>query len=857
MSSRHKRNSRLVMIGVGILYGLTAIPPEELRLPLSPRLDEEGRVGFKYKEPGPSDPGGALRFRRLQMQDEKGEIPTDAMEKARRHVAQMKVGPLSTIKPDSWTWLGPGNIGGRIRSIAIQPTNPNEMWVGSVSGGIWRTGNVGASWHPVNDFMANLAVSTIIIDPVNSGNMYAGTGEGFSNIDAIQGAGVFKSTDSGVTWNQLMSTNNNNWFFVNRLAISPDGFTLLAATSPTFDANGNLLQNGGIWRSPDGGATWIRRTNAQTFDIDFHPTDSTLAIAGGDGIVQTSNDGGVTWNAATFNPVINPAPAVPNPLARRIEVAYAPSAPNTVYASVNQNLTGPPSVTYRGEIYLSTDGGSTFNRANTTDYLGGQGWYDNTVWVNPLDPTFVIVGGVHLWRSTDSGMNITQISDGSRDSGGTPISPHADHHVIVAQPGFNNTTNQRVFFGNDGGIYRTDIILTANLLQGWGEYNNQLGITQYYSAAGNASTGVIVGGTQDNGTLRYSGNTEGWSRMFGNDGGYCASDPTDSMFFYGESQNLAIHRSTDGGMSSSNIFTGISDANNSNNTNFIAPFFLDPNNPNTMLAGGINLWRSTNVKSIMPAPAWAVIKTALPPDVNGNNIPISAIVVSPITSNLIVVGHNNGDIYRTFNGTASPPTDWAKIDTATLPNRMVTRLTIDSTRATNWIYATFGGFGADNVYRTTDNGATWIDMTGTGATGLPSVPVRSLVFHPSNPNLLYVGTEMGVFTSDDGGVTWALPQNGPANVSVDELFWMGGDLIAATHGRGLYRASGGTYVDCNYIGTELGTFDQPFKTLTAALNVATTYRTIWLKPCTYTEPAIINKRVELRNLGGTAFITNP
>lgn len=726
------------------------------------------------------------------------------------------------------------------------------MWVGSVSGGIWRTDNGGDSWQPVNDFLANLAVSTMVINRANTDVMYAGTGEGFANVngnftDFIQGAGVFQSTDRGATWNQLASTNNANFFFVNRLAISPNGNTILAAT------------NTGIWRSTNGGTTWTQATLSQTFDIDFHPTDNSRAIAGGEGGAQLSTDGGQTWNAATFSPVINPQPTTPPPpapppqiLNRRIEVAYAPSAPGTVYASVHQAQTGAASGTYRGETYRSTDGGQTFNRVNTTDFLGGQGWYDNTIWVDPQDDRFVIVGGVHLWRSTDSGATFIQISDGSANSA------HADHHIIVAHPGFlTGTIFSTVYFGNDGGISRTPIVAAATTTSGWVEMNNNLGITQFYGAAGNATSGVIVGGTQDNGTLRFSGNTEGWTSMQGSDGGYCASDPTDGNFFYGETQNLGVVRSTDGGLTSAPISAGIADAGN--NTNFIAPLVLDPNDPNTLLAGGLSLWRSTDVKAATPI--WTQIKQPVTPPLPPNNdVRISAIAVSPIGSNIICVGHNNGNIFLTFNGTADSP-GWTQINTSALPTRMVTRLVIDSTRSpTSWIYATFGGFSADNVYRSTNLGVTWTDITGTGATGLPNVPVRSLVYHPRNSNLLYAGTEVGIFTSNNAGANWEPTQDGPANVSVDELFWMGADLIAATFGRGLYRASGGIYVDCNHTGVERGTFAEPFRTVSAAVNATTRYQTIWIKPCNYNETFLaspINRRLELRSLGGTAVIGRP
>jgi photosystem II stability/assembly factor-like uncharacterized protein len=860
---------------VTIAEGAATRTEAPLSLERGPKLAEQGQ-GYRESEDedednGPTNPDGAFRFRRLQLQDEKGEIPPDGLEKARQHVELMKAEQQKRIKvrpkvgeqpgipeigiaPDSWTWLGPGNVGGRIRSIVIQPANPNNMWVGSVGGGIWRTTNAGASWFPVNDFQANLAVSTMVINPVNTSVMYAGTGEGFGNADAIQGAGIFKSTDSGVTWNSLASTVNVNFFFVNRLAISTDGSTLLAATSPACcDSIGNTVP-GGIWRSTDGGTSWARSTcpnginpnapcaSAAT-DINFRPGDSSKAVVGELGAARFSFDGGRTWTAATFNPPIaNGGTQATN---GRVETASVLSSPAIVYASVNQN---------NGDVYRSNDGGQSYIRVNTgTNFFGakGNGWYHNSIWLNPQDADTVIVGGVDLWRGryTSPNLPLTQISRWQAAPGS---SAHADHHIIVAHPGFNNTTNRIVYFGNDGGIYRADDAATVVETSGWTNLNHNLGITQFYGAAGSAMSGNIIGGAQDNGTLTFNGNAQGWNAMSGGDGGYCASDPTDASYFYGEIQNLGIVRSMNGGANAGDISFGIGDANrNPAQANFIAPFVLDPTDPNIMLAGGWSLWRSNDVKSFIPAPTWSIIKSP-----NAGSIPISAIAVSPSTSNFILVGHNNGDIFLTFNGTDGLPT-WQQIDTPNLPNRIVTRLTIDNTRNPTWIYATFGGFAGDDVYRTTNLGATWVDVTGVGATGLPNVPVFSLVFHPSNPNVLYVGTEIGIFTSDDAGANWAPVQNGPANVSVQELFWMGGDLIAATHGRGLYRASGGVYVDCNYNGIQLGTFDLPFKTITAAVDASPTFRTIWIKPCTYFEPAIINRRVELRSLGGTAIIRRP
>lgn len=807
----------------------------------------------------------ALQFRRLRMQDQNGNIAADGWEKAREHMVRMRDVQLERaragaatrqpttkpeaagIRPDSWTWLGPGNIGGRIRSIVISPTDPESMWVGSVSGGIWHTTNAGASWFPVNGFLANLAVSTMVIDPVFPNNMYAGTGESFAGIGGnafdgaigLQGAGVLKSTDGGATWNQLASTNNPNWYYVNRLAHAPATGTILAATYT------------GLWRSTDGGASWTQAvvppnplagSPIATLDVAVARFDASRAIAGEFGRALYSVDGGVTFTPSTFTPPIGTNQSCAQmPLAGslRVEIAYAPSDATMVYAAVDQN---------QGDIYRSTDGGQTFSLVNTClTYLGGQGGYGNSIWVSPADPNFLVVGGISLYRSTNGGATFTMISNSP------PVSAHSDHHIIVAHPNFNNAGNRTVFFGNDGGIWKTDDVSAASVTGGWTALNHFLGITQFYGAAGNPTSGVIIGGTQDNGTPRSTGGTESWTQSisFGaGDGGFCAADPTDPHYLYGEHlfPSLRIERSADGGQTGTIISGGIPDIAK---TYPLAPIVLDANDPqaNTMVAGAVQLWRSTNVKAATPT--WTSIKPAA-------TYGITAVAVANGNANVICVGHGNGDIYLTTNGLSANPT-WTKIFSP-LSNHFVTRLVIDTSRTPYWIYAAFGGFVGNNVMRTIDLGANWKDITGVGATGLPDVPVYSMVIHPVFPDLLYVGTEVGVFTSEDAGATWELPQDGPVNVSIDDLFWMAGDLVAATFGRSMYRASGGIYVDGSNTGLQLGTSDHPFKTVAAGVNAVTTYAPIWIRPGHYNEPMTIgpmNHALELRSTGGTVTIGTP
>jgi photosystem II stability/assembly factor-like uncharacterized protein len=733
--------------------------------------------------PEEEDPAARAAWERLRLQDEHGRIPPNALINAYEQKKAMSFHPeawgeflpggattqgiqpeIAGISPAIWRSIGPGNVGGRIRSIVIHPTIPGTMWVGSLGGGVWKTTNGGTSWSTTTDFMANLVVACMVIDPTNPEVLYAGTGEKVGAVPGagLQGNGVFKTTDGGSTWTQLASTANNpDFYWVNRLAISRTNNQIFLAATET-----------GIFRSTNGGGTWTRRlTSCCVKDVRFHPSDGTKCIASDfNGNAYYSIDGGVTWPQADGFP----------PAVKRIELAYAKSDPAIVYA--HRGIQTPSNDC---QLYKSTDGGQTYALRNSSCCGGGR-WY-NALWVDPTNANTLVAGGINLWRSTNGGTDFTQISDSTRHPlSDHPDSVHADQHVIVNHPNYNGTSNAIVYFGNDGGIYRTDNVLTVTQRSGWVPLNHNLGITQFYGAAGNLTSGTIIGGTQDNGTVRYrtQGGSNAWTMMKGADGGFCAADQTDPNYFYGEFTNLKIYRSTDGGNTADYIYGGTGDARNAN---FIAPFVLDPNNPDTLLAGGASLWRSTNVKN--PRPSWTAIKS--PASTN-----ISAIAVAKGNSNIVWVGHNNGQVYYTTNGAAANPT-WSPAANG-LPPRFCTRITIDPQNS-NLVYATFGGFAPegfapDNVWKTTGYRAPWENIS----SRLPSAPVFSLVVSPSNSRALYIGTAVGIFASADGGATWSRGNDGPANAFVEELFWMGTQLVAATHGRGMFIAGSPLSFRANY-----------------------------------------------------------
>ena len=689
---------------------------------------------------------------------------------------------VAGLAATQWHWLGPGNIGGRTRSIVIHPTDPQRMLAASAGGGVWFTLNGGAHWDPVDDFMANLAVSCLAIDPSNPNLVYAGTGEGFGNGDALRGGGIFRIV-GGNSWQPIAAT--RGFSAVNRIAVSSDGKVVLAATPE------------GLVRSADTArATWTQVLTRPMADVKCHPRLAKRAVAGSraDGQAFFTTNGGTTWKAATHA----------GAWSGRVELTYARKNPDLVYASVEGS---------GGELWRSNDGGKTYQRRNTqgvdgkpVQYLGDQGWYGNVVWAgDPTDENLVIVGGVNLWRSTDGGNTLAEISTWWDDR-----SVHADHHAIVSHPGYDGLHNRSVFFGNDGGIFKAiDIHQPGTepqppFLQGWAELNNNYGVTQFYGGAVHAGSGRIVGGAQDNGTLCLASgsDSEHWTSWFGGDGGWCAADPGDPTVFYGEYVFLNIHRNTDGcATSDSNGDRYISGQfwNATNNSwawkpvpfqipdartqdaLFIAPFVLDPGNLNRLLAGGLSLWETTSAKAPntpTSGPRWQAIKPS-----TGHHI--TTVAVSPANSDVVWVGHEDGAVYRSVDASGGAPS-WQRRDHAgskpLTPNRYCTRIVPHATDVLV-AYVTFGGYVSDNVWVTRDGGTTW---TALGA-ALPAAPVQTLSVHPRRPQCVYIGTEVGVFGSEDGGATWSPTNQGPANVAIDELFWDGQTLLCATHGRGMYR----------------------------------------------------------------------
>ena len=713
----------------------------------------------------------ALRWRLLRQRDSNGTIPAGALLRANRvRVENLRALARAGRTGDealggTWRFRGPNNIGGRTRGIVIDPRDPKRILLGSATGGVFRTSNGGESWAPVDDFLPNLSTLSMAGDPNNPDVVYVGTGE------TVRGIGILRSTDFGQTWSHLPAT--ADWWSTWRIAVSPANSSRILAAVWRPDLHWGLAL------STDAGATWsvVGAKDGLAYTVLFRPGRPAEAVAGVEGWVlvdgawhwrarvQRSTDGGATWSDSTGF----------NPNGGRIELAYAASRPNIIYGHQN------------GQIWRSVDGGNTFAHHGALPTDTYQYGYNNCIWVSPTNPNFLVVGVDRPLRSRDGGKTFASISvwhDLTSD-------PHVDVHVLVGAPGFDGKKVRSLYLGTDGGFTVADDIFTVDRQKGWRTLNNGLASTQFYSGTGDAKSQIIVGGTQDNGTIRVTGSPTG-AFMAGGDGGWASVDPVDGIMFYASVQYLGgIVRSRSGSPNWYSIGDRLPEAA-SPHINFIAPVLIDPNSRERMFAGGLALWRSNNARRGTP-PSWTSIKPARP----GNPAqvyvpPISTIGLAKGHPGTIWVAHNDGHVYRTENGLAAQPT-WITVDDNAgldqLPDSRFPEEILIDRRDPRRVFISFGGYAENSVWRTDDAGVTWRPAMGEGELSLPPAPTAALAQHPLHPDWLYAGTDVGVFVSHDFGATWSATSEGPANVIVYQLEFLRGSsttLLAGTYGRGLW-----------------------------------------------------------------------
>jgi hypothetical protein len=687
-----------------------------------------------------------------------------------------------------WAERGPKSVGGRTRALMFDPNDPNKkkVWAGGVAGGLWFNPDITlptSAWQKVDDFWDNMAVSCIAADPVNSQIFYVGTGEGWFNSDVVVGAGIWKTTNGGTTWAKLPST--VGYSFVNDIIVRNEsgvGVVYAAVRSGTT-GTGFTAVNNGVFRSADGGAIWaqvlptsinqkaptdleISKDNAKIF------VGATPRFTGGVASIYTSTVGTTnTWTEVTFTGNEG-----------RVEIACAPSNQQVAYAVIEHN-------NKIGTMAKTTNGGTSWTAMNlpvdadlgipSTDFSRSQAWYDLIMAAHPTDENTVIVGAIDLFASSNGGTSWTQISKWSNNPNLNTLScalVHADQHALAFRPGFPN----EMIVGNDGGVYySSNIIGAASNPAAFSARNLNYNVTQFYSAAIHPTqTNIMVGGTQDNGTEKFTlpgmDNTTG---VMGGDGGMCFIDQVSPQFVIASTTNNNFRLSTDGGNTFSTTLID-DDATG----NFINQGEYD-SNLKILYTGksSTEIYRVLNVTTTRTLESVAI---ALGSDA-------STFRVSPhaTSSSNLYIGTEAGKLFKVVNAHTVPfsPANITNITGPSFPIGSISSIAFGATESQ--ILVTFSNYGVVSIWETRNGGTTWVNREG----DLPNMPVRWAEYHPHNFDQVYLATELGVWTTDNINVAspdWSSANGGLANVRTDmvRLRKSDGMIMAATHGRGVFTA---------------------------------------------------------------------
>lgn len=682
--------------------------------------------------------------------DENGYMvsPLKTFDEWNKWKAESARAQSKTTNASNWTFRGPdrspgGYYGiGRINVIAFHPTDTNTFWIGSGGGGAWKTTNNGLNWTVINDFLPVLGVSDIDFNPQNPNTIYLCTGD--RDASDTYSVGVLKSSDGGATWDTTgLKWDRTAFMLANSLVINP------------LDTNSlTLATNTGIFKSFDAGVTWTSMQKGSFKQVLYNPADTNVLYAAG--VTTSTNqvfrsvDGGSTWL---------PSSTFPNN--GRVEMAVTAADPKIVKAVVANSSNGLLGV------YNSVDSGATFTQifndgtncstnilasSPKGDKCGGQGWYDLTIAISPVDKNEVVIGGVNTWFSSDGGATWNNANQWTSSVPGITV-VHADKHFHLYHP-LKPTT---LFECNDGGVYFT----TDATGKFWNDISNGLGITQFYrnSVSGNAS--FVIGGSQDNGTKKLDNGV--YTELTGGDGMDNQIDYSDAKVFYTSQQYGELRRTINGGSSFTDISNKIPGGQPTGA--WVTPILIDPKVPTTIFAGFDKLYMSED-----RGDSWESITTVT----FGNKI------------QRIARGNNDTHIYFLANNRIYISRDYGKTweSRASSLAGTISDITVDPYDADH-IWVTFNGYNSTRV-------AEYTPANGWKAHNqqLPNVPVNCIAIDPADARL-YIGTDVGVFVKHPTETDWLPYNNSLPTVEVIDLGINNttGEIWAATYGRGMWKSS--------------------------------------------------------------------
>ncbi len=679
-------------------------------------------------------------------------------------VSAVRAGPAQASMVATWRSLGPFGFqtsgfygsspnadGGRIRAIAIHPTNPSIVYAASASGGVWRTENGGATWTPLTDNQCSLNNGSIAIDPVNPNIVYVGTGEPAQS----NGCGLLRSFDGGTSWTEingggvLAPVNGTQNTRAYRIRVAPS-----TAGSQTQSVVLYAASNG-LHRSTNSGTTWTTLLTGFVSDVEFDPADDNVvwAARAGQGSalngVYRSDNRGLTWQQVY----------TAQSTTQRIALAVSPAQPGSVWAAEVVNSRANKLVRLDGAsstaTTLSING--VYGGQQRLDF-GGQSTYNLVLEVDPQDANTIIFGGSRMYRSRNGGQSFNAIA----------YDLHVDWHAFEFAPSDPNV----IVAGNDGGVHAS-----YDRANSWVSRNTNISVTQFYPGIAVHPTipEFVAGGLQDNSSLWGFGSGFWTMSAPSGDGGWNAFSPTNPNQFwttsYGTGFIVRVTRNPLG--------TGISQIQrgfaSTDRKSFLSPMIIDPTNAATLYYATYRVWKTTNEGS-----SWAPISGDLTKGAAAN---ITSMAVSPVDSRIVWVGTSDGNVQLSQDG----GTTFSLVSATgtTLPARAVTDIAPDITLAGRALI-THSGTGTPHVYATDNFGETWTNIW----TGLPDIPFNAVVMIPGTSRI-FVAADVGIYESPDNGATWSVANQGFPNARVLDLVYQAttGNLYASTYGRGLWSTT--------------------------------------------------------------------
>ena len=678
-------------------------------------------------------------------------------------VSNQSDAPLTTAN-GSWSFVGPSSAtlnnpsadilgNGRVDRIAFDPNNSSIIYVGTPSGGLWKTTTGGSSWTPLTNYIPSLGISGIVVSHANSNTIYVLTGDGdaSNSLGLVNLAGylrlsvgVLVSYDGGSTWQQTGQLGSGD-FVGYRLAQDPTNASLLIAAT-----------SNGLYRTTDGGATWVLERSGKHYDVEFKPGSSTTVYASGVAAFVYSTNSGDTWNTgATFNYALCAG--------GRVELAVTANAPNRVYLFAGPATAGETN--FCG-FYLSTNSGLSFTRSSNSPNVlgteagnsGDQSDYDMGVTVKPSDYQKVLVCGLVTWKSSNSGSTFTPAST-YRESGTGADYIHPDCHDVAYNP-----LNGWLYAATDGGFYRSidDGLNWTNLMAG-------LNTAQFYHMDDyDGNQYAILAGCQDNGVKYRTINSSTFDQVYCCDGADCAIDYTN------QAEGYAV---VNKGIKRFDNFTTTGPTTIASSL-FFPNIELNSSNPDILYYSYSDIKQYVNSTGVTTtfgaAPnrgAWA-LKTC--PSNSSRVYSAGGTTYYSSTGDLYVTS-DGGSSWSMISGNTGFPGTFPRIsDIGVYPNN------------SPQVYVTFSGYtdGVKVLY-SSNTGLTWTNIS----YDLPNIPIWSI--EVDGLNNVYIGCDIGVYYKASGATHWEPFYNFLPNVPVTdlEINVANDQLLAATFGRGIWKST--------------------------------------------------------------------